>query len=459
MVTRLPIRVRVTLAFAGVMVIVLIAIGLFLYLRLEAQLDESIDNGLRSRATEVSALARDSDGSLSGSGADPLIELDESFAQILGAGGRPIDASPQVGAAPALAQAQIERAAAEPSFFELDQVRGLEGAVRVLAVPVTTEDGRLVVVVGSSLGDRDEALDGLARLLLIGGPVALLLASLVAYWMTAAALRPVDAMRRRAAEISSDPGERLPVPEADDELRRLGETLNAMLGRLEQALERERRFVDDASHELRTPLALHKIELELALLHASGEEELRTAIASATDEIDRLITLAEQLLVVARADDAGVAIEPQRFAIDDALAAIEARFAARAARDGRPLSRRSPAGEPLLEADRPRVEQALTNLVENAFRHGTGAVRIEARPNGRLVELHVTDEGPGIPEDFIDKAFERFSRADAARSRGGTGLGLAVVDSIARAHGGRAQARNRPEGGADVWIELPFAGA
>ena len=125
-----------------------------------------------------------------------------------------------------------------------------------------------MIVVGSSLGDRDEALDGLARLLLIGGPVALLLASLAGYGMAAAALRPVDAMRRRAAEISSEPGERLPVPEADDELRRLGETLNAMLGRLEQALERERRFVDDASHELRTPLALHKIELELALLHA-----------------------------------------------------------------------------------------------------------------------------------------------------------------------------------------------
>ncbi len=104
LLAHVPIRVRVTLAFAGVMAIVLIAIGLFLYLRLEAQLDESIDNGLRSRATEVSALARDSDGSLSGSGADPLIELDESFAQILGAGGRPIDSSPQVGAAPALAR-------------------------------------------------------------------------------------------------------------------------------------------------------------------------------------------------------------------------------------------------------------------------------------------------------------------------------------------------------------------
>ena len=111
-------------------------------------------------------------------------------------------------------------------------------------------------------------------------------------------------MRRRAAEISaSDPGARLPVPQAGDELTRLGETLNAMLGRLEEALERERRFVDDASHELRTPLALHRVELELALRHAADEAELRAAIGSAMEEIDRLIALAEQLLVVARSED------------------------------------------------------------------------------------------------------------------------------------------------------------
>jgi signal transduction histidine kinase len=109
----------------------------------------------------------------------------------------------------------------------------------------------------------------------------------------------------------------------------------------------------------------------------------------------------------------------------------------------------------VIVADRPRVEQALTNMIENALRHGGGAVRVSAHPSGERIELHVTDEGPGIPEDFIDRAFERFSRADTARGRGGTGLGLAIVDSIARAHGGSAHARNRPEGGADVWIELP----
>ncbi len=452
---RLPIRVRVTLAFAGVMAIVLVAVGLFLYLRLEAQLNHSIDQGLRSRATEVSALARDAHGGgLSDTDTSPLIEQDESFAEIVTADGTVVDASSQLDGAVALTDDQLARASASAIFIETDDVPGVEGPVRVLAVPVELSGRRLVAVVGSSLGDRNEALDGLAKLMLIGGPVALLLASLAGYGMAGAALRPVDAMRRRAAEISaSEPGERLPVPAARDEISRLGDTLNAMLGRLEEALERERRFVDDASHELRTPLALHKIELELALLHASGEAELRTAIASATDEIDRLIALAEQLLVVARSEDGEVRIDRQPFAAEDAIGAITARFAGRAARAGRPLEHVRSDLE--LEADRARVEQALTNLVDNALSHGEGAVTIEARPNGAGVEIHVTDEGPGMPEDFIEHAFERFSRADVARTRGGTGLGLAVVDAIARAHGGSAHARNRPEGGADVWIELP----
>jgi two-component system, OmpR family, sensor kinase len=458
-VSRVPIRLRVTVVFALVMAVVLSAVGLFLYLRLESQLDESLDTSLRSRATEIAALTRESGGRLEGTGSNPLVEQEESFAQILGPNGRIVDSTPQLGDTAVLDPAQIARASSGPIFSEREALPGIEGAVRMLAAPVNTGDRTVVAVVGSSLGDRDEALDGLARLLVIGGPIALLLASAAGYWLAGAALRPVDQMRRRAAEISaSEPGARLPVPEAEDELRRLGETLNAMLGRLEQALERERRFVDDASHELRTPLALHKIELELALLHAADERELRDAIASATEEIDRLIALAEQLLVVARHEDGELRVDREPFVIEDALAAINARFAARAGRAGRSLSYEVPPETPLLDADRPRVEQALTNLVDNALVHGSGAVTLRARPNGDSVELHVTDEGPGIANEFIEHAFERFSRADGARAQGGNGLGLAVVDSIARAHAGSAHARNLPGGGADVWIELPTGG-
>ncbi len=452
---RLPIRLRVTLAFAGVMAIVFVAVGLFLYLRLGSQLDESLETALRSRATEVSALARDAGGQLSGSDSDPLVEQDESFAQILTPTGRIVDSTGQLGDTVVLDSAELDRATQEATFVDASDVPGIEGDARLLATPIEAESGALIVVVGSSLGDRDEALSSLARLMAIGGPVALLLASLAGYAMAGAALRPVESMRRRAARISAtDPGARLPVSEAGDELSRLAETLNTMLGRLEDALARERRFVDDASHELRTPLALHRVELELALLHAADEAELRAAMASAMEEIDRLIGLAEQLLVVARSEDGEVAIDRKPFSVEDALAATEARFAARAGQAQRSVTH-EPAADLVLEADRLRVEQALTNMVENALRHGAGEVRLAARRNGAAVELHVTDQGTGIPDEFIDRAFERFSRSDTGRGRGGTGLGLAVVDSIARAHGGSAHARNRADGGADVWIVIP----
>jgi two-component system, OmpR family, sensor kinase len=454
--SRLPIRIRVTLAFALVMAIVLTAAGFFIYSQLESRLNESIDNGLRSRAGETATLVQSEETGVAASDTNRLIESDESFAQVLTPSGQVENATGQLGNTPVLSPSDLERAASDPTFFELDEgvVPGIEGQVRLLATPVDTDGGEVIVVVGSSLGDRDEALTNLATLMLIGGPVALVLASLAGYWVAGTALRPVEAMRRRAAEISaSEPDERLPLPESKDEIRRLGETLNQMLGRLEAALERERRFVDDASHELRTPLTLHKTELELALRYATSEQELRAAIASAGEEIDRLIQLAEDLLVVARSEQGELTVARERIPVADLLATVGERFRARVEQSGRPLMVDGADGAVL--GDRLRLEQALTSMVDNALRYGEGEVRLWARPNGTHLELHVSDDGPGFPPEFVDRAFERFSRADAARARGGTGLGLAIVDTIARAHGGRGMASNDPSGGADVWIEVP----
>jgi two-component system, OmpR family, sensor kinase len=301
----------------------------------------------------------------------------------------------------------------------------------------------------------DEALDGLSTLFLIGGPAALLLASLAGYAAAGAALRPVEEMRRRAAAISAGgPDERLPVPPANDELQRLGRTLNEMLDRIDVTLKRERRFVDDASHELRTPLALHKTELELALRHGASEEELRDAIASGLEEIDRLVQLAEDLLVVARSGQGRLAIAPGPLVVGDLFTAVGERFRARASASGRSLV--IDGGDDLtVEGDRLRLEQALTSMVDNALRHGEGEVRIWATGSDSRVVLHVGDRGAGFPPEFVEQAFERFSRTDAARSRGGSGLGLAIVETIALAHGGRAGAANDLAGGADVWIEIP----
>jgi signal transduction histidine kinase len=294
----------------------------------------------------------------------------------------------------------------------------------------------------------------LLREFLLGGPLALAVATVAAYLLAAGALRPVEAMRRRAASIgASTPGARLPEPRSRDELFRLAETLNEMLARLESAVEHERRFVDDASHELRTPLALLRTELELALRRPRSKQELERALRSAAEESDRLGRLAEDLLLFARYDQGFLPLRLEQLDAEALLKNVAARFDGLAQEAGRTLDVSDAAGV-ALEGDETRLEQALDNLVENALAHGAGAVSLSAvRENGR-VELHVTDEGKGMPAQFLPRAFDRFSRADDARGGAGTGLGLAIVDLVARAHGGEARLANRPEGGVDAWISL-----
>ena len=454
---RIPIKLRVTLVFAAVMAIVLAGTGLFLYLRLESSLNRTIDQDLQSRSQQLIKEMRVNNKGIGEAAYSLLDNRSEEFAQILTAKGRlfnpPIN-RPQPTGRPVLPPGKVAEARRGEITLERPGGGASPEPERFLARPFEFEGPTLIAVVGASLGDRDEALSSLLRLLLIGGPIALLLASLAAYVTVGAALRPVEAMRRRASEVSaSGAGQRLPVPVAHDELHRLGETLNQMLDRLETALERERSFVDDASHELRTPLAAHKAELELALRYGASSEELRAAIASAIEEADRLSQLAESLLVIARSDKGRLALKMEPIEITDLFATMRDRLSDRAGRDGREL-RFDDESDAAVEADRMRIEQALGNLVENALRHGDGPVRIwSSQSNGRI-QLHVSDEGPGFPPEFLPHAFERFRRADTSRSTDGTGLGLAIVKAIADAHGGSATARNANGGGADVWIEL-----
>jgi two-component system, OmpR family, sensor kinase len=264
-------------------------------------------------------------------------------------------------------------------------------------------------------------------------------------------------MRRRAGLVSAEGrGQRLPVPPARDELQRLGETLNEMIARLEAAFARERTFVADASHELRTPLAILRTELELALRDGRSDEELRDALRSASEETERLSQLAEDLLVIARSDQGRLPVRVSDVPVRELLERVARSFAARAESHGRPVEIEAP-DDLVVSADPLRLEQALGNMVDNALRHGGGAIAIDAARRDDHLELHVLDEGPGFPDGFAGQAFERFTRGDAARGRGGTGLGLAIVAAIARAHGGSARAVNRSGGGADVWIEIPLS--
>jgi signal transduction histidine kinase len=262
-------------------------------------------------------------------------------------------------------------------------------------------------------------------------------------------------MRVEAAAISgSEPGRRLPSGESRDEIARLAGTLNEMLERLERAIARERSFVADASHELRTPLALLKVELELALRKPRTAPELEQALSSAASETDRLVRLAEDLLVLAQSDDGRLPLRRDAVRACDLLASVQESFGRRAEAAGRTVEREASDGS-TLDADRVRLEQALGNLVDNALRHGSGTIHLSAVERNGQVELHVLDEGEGFPPTFLPHAFERFGRADEARTSGGAGLGLALASAIAEAHGGSAHAVNREEGGADVWLSIP----
>jgi two-component system, OmpR family, sensor kinase len=444
----LPLRVRLTLAYTVAMAVVLALVGGFLYLHTRAGIDRSIDDALALRAHDLAALARSGDPAQVLLAAGPPPGQIGDRAQLVGADGRIVAATPSA-RHPLLSASEL-RAARRGRI-----VRQRGDTVRVLAEPVGVA-GRVVVVAGDRTGP-EHTLDVLVGALLIGGPLALILAALAGYALASGALRPVETMRARAATISAaDPDARLPLPEADDEIRRLGQTLNEMLDRLADARRRERAFVADASHELRTPLTILRGELELATAGQPDREELRRVVRSATEETDRLVELAEQLLALARLDDELLPVDARLVELRDLLDTVAAAFAPRAAELDRTLVVVGSEGV-VARADPTRLRQALDNLVDNALRYGAGTVRLSARAENGRVELHVRDEGAGFPSGFLPRAFDRFARGEGGRTPG-AGLGLAIVAAIAASHGGSAHAENAPDGGADVWLVLssPF---
>jgi signal transduction histidine kinase len=251
----------------------------------------------------------------------------------------------------------------------------------------------------------------------------------------------------------------LRVPASGDEIANLATTLNEMLARLQQAFERERRFVDDASHELRTPLGILKAELELALRRSRTKEELEAALASAAEESERLNRLAEDLLVLARSDRGGLPLKRMKIDLPTLVRKTVESFTGRACDNEIEITISVPP-DLIVAADELRLQQALGNLLANALSHTPRGGRILVSAvidTSRQLILSVADSGAGFSDKFVERAFDRFTRADTGRSRraGGAGLGLAIVKSIVEAHGGQATAGNRPEGGAIVILSIP----
>ncbi|HEY8545208.1 MAG TPA: HAMP domain-containing sensor histidine kinase [Acidimicrobiales bacterium] len=316
------------------------------------------------------------------------------------------------------------------------------GPVRVTALAPVDEVRRSVEAVA----------DGLWRLL----PALVGVVAAASWWLAGRALRPVEAIRAEAEAIGGDTiDRRLPEPPGDDEIARLARTMNDMLGRLEDSAQRQRQFVSDASHELRSPVAAIRTDLEVAL-HEGDRADWPTVARAVLAEESRLERLLGDLLVLA-SDDEAASLGPRAEPVD--LADLAAEEAGRGRRVPVRFDRPADAGGDayVVLGVASRLERALANLVDNAARHADSTVRLSVARRGDRVRLVVDDDGPGVPAIDRERIFERFARLDAsrARDRGGAGLGLAVVRSIATRHGGYVWADAGPLGGARFTIELP----
>jgi heavy metal sensor kinase len=465
-VSALSIRTRLTLWYSGLLLVILAAIGALSYSWLRRTVHQDLDASLLTVARairdtgapdrperEVEALLREMLGP----------ELYDKFFRLLDPEGRP-HTSGSLPRGDALPLSGPARARAVRGESTLETVAG-PGAepLRVFTMPIV-RDGRVadIVQVGMVVRRAEALLDRYLHTLIVLIPLGVGLAALGGAVIARAALRPVDEMTRTARRITAeDLSRRVERPGTGDEMERLALTLNGMLARLEAAFTQTRRFAADAAHELRTPLAALRGGIEVALRAERTPEEYRRVLASSLEEVERLIRLAEDLLLLSRSSAgpdvtrAPVDLEPLLLDVFD----VGARLG-----QGAGVSVRTDAmASATVRGDATALRRALLNLIENAIKYTPpgGKVELGLTTGDGLAVITVSDTGIGLDPADADRIFEPFVRLDAARARdtGGAGLGLAIARSIAVAHGGTLTVESRPGAGSRFVLRLPLAPA
>ncbi|MCB9383570.1 MAG: HAMP domain-containing protein [Bryobacterales bacterium] len=292
-------------------------------------------------------------------------------------------------------------------------------------------------------------------------PLFLLLSIVGGYWLSARALRPIDEITSAAQSIGiHDLSQRLDVPDTNDELRRLAETWNGMLGRLQAAVGRLQQFTADASHELRTPTAAVHATAEIALRRERSPEEYRAAIAKILRESGRMTSLIDDLLLLARADQAEEMLGLGRVDLDDLVGETCDDYTVLAEQRAVRLVRELHAPGAAVAGDKTAIRRLVVVLLDNAIKYSPaeGEVRVSTALVDASLELRVRDQGPGIPPDALPHLFDRFYRADSSRARsvGGSGLGLALAKSIADRHRAQLRMENLPDKGAEFVVRFPL---
>ena len=465
-VPSLSIRTRLTLWYSGVLLAILVTISVLSYSWLRLGLLQDLDASLLT----VAQVVRDTGSQERAAGDQEALlrellgpELYDKFFQLLDPDGRPrATPPPRRPTALPLSPAARARAARGQNTFETVALTDSE-PVRVLTMPIVSQ-GRVVeiVQVGMLLRRARATLDRYVDTLTVLIPLGVGLAALGGAIIARVALRPLDRMTRTARRISAeDLSQRVERPRTGDELDRLAETMNDMLGRLEQAFAQSRRFAADAAHELRTPLATLRGTIEVALRGDRSPDEYRQVLASSLEEAERLIRLSEDLLLFSRAL---AAPEPGRALVDlEALLLDVFDVGARLGQAAGVSVRIETAAPALVQGDATALRRALLNLVENAVKYtpGGGKVELSLVAGDGTAMLAVSDTGIGVDAADAEAIFEPFVRLDAARSRdtGGAGLGLAIARSIIVAHRGTISVESRPGSGSCFSIRLPLASA
>lgn len=435
-VARLPLRVRLVAGFSATMLLVLVCAGAFVYWRVQFALDRQLDGDLTAQTRVLAPLVRP-DGSTT-KDAERLVGSD--LYQVLDRQGRVLSASPTLTDRALVTHATVRTALDEPVRRDIGALLPTtRDPLRVYVTPLPREDAAqpaAVLVVAVRRDHRDEALLELLGQLAAAGFGALLVTAFVGDRLARLALRPVERYRAQAEDIiAGATGVRLEVPpDRDDEVTRLGHTLNAMLDALEEAVDRERRFVNDASHELRTPLTLLTTRVQLARRRTRSVAEHEAVLAEIETDVVRLVRLADHLLRMGheQPDETGAcdlaAVAGHEVARRNALA--------RATRPGgAPVALTAP--EPVRVAlPVAAADQLLGNLLDNADRHGGRPVSVRVDRADGCGRLVVGDRGPGMEPGLLATATRRFTRSADSRAREGFGLGLSLVEAVVGRAGG-----------------------
>jgi two-component system, OmpR family, sensor kinase len=451
----MSIRARMTLWHVALLGGILLAAGAFLVVRLRSDLISQLDGALGPAGAQIAVdYAREGDREFVDS-AGTVLKGERATAQLLAPSGAVlVHFGDAVASAPLIGARDRARALAGTPVAVTARAGGQR--FRLAARSVVRGGIPAIVIVGQSLSPVEGSVRRLLTLLLIAGPLGLLAAALGGWWLARRALAPIEALTTSADAIRPERlGERVPEPRVHDELAHLARTLNAMLGRIEEGVDAQRRFVADASHELRTPLAAMRAEIDVSLRADAHPPVSEVILLSAREEVDRLAATVDDLLTLATLDECGT-IDRGVVDLAETTHAVLTRLAIIAGRQSVTLA--DACERVLVRANPALLEHALANVVENAvaFSPPGAVVTVRTEQHGPSARLVVEDEGPGVPGALRERVFERFVRVDPSRTRatGGSGLGLAIVREVMAVHDGRAWIAD-PACGTRVVLELP----